>query len=272
MTNPPPSSADASRPPLQPPDEAGTVRMPLGGHLEELRRRLFLGLLGLAMAFAVSLGVGKGFARLILSPYEDAMRSAGIAAGLQAIQPAEPFAVYMKASFVLALLISSPWLFYQLWAFVSAGLHAQERRFVYLAAPASALLFVAGVLFLLLGIAPWVFQFFMRFDLGLDYLTYQPGLDATVAFILWLALAFGLAFQTPIAIVFAERIGLISIAELRRVRKYVFLAAFFVGAVFTPPDVLSQIALALPLYILFEAGLAVCRFRRRKRNGAEAPP
>lgn len=247
------------------PDAESLARMSLGDHLEELRLRLAYGLLGLAVALGIALTAGKTFARLILSPYEAAMRSAGLAARLQAFQPAEPFMVYMKAAFVLALLLSSPWLFYQIWAFVAAGLHRHERRFVLLVAPASAALFVAGTMFCLLGVAPWAFRFFMQFNPGIDYLTYQPGIDATVDFILWLALAFGLAFQTPVALVVAERVGLVSVAALRRSRKYVFLASFVIGAVLTPPDILSQIALALPLYCLYESGIAVCRLWRSRR-------
>ena len=240
------------------------VRMSLGRHLDELRARLWLGLLGFAAAFFVSLSVAKGFARIILSPYRAAMQAAGIESKLQALQPAEPFLVYMKSALVLAALISSPWILYQLWAFVAAGLHRHERRFVHVAAPACAGLFVAGVLFFLLTIGPWVFRFFMQFDLGLDYLTYQPGLGKTVDFVLSLALVFGVAFQTPVAIVFAERMGLVSLAALCRSRKYVFLACFIVGAVATPPDVVSQVALAIPLYVLYEAGLLVCRIWRHR--------
>lgn len=237
------------------------VQMSLGRHLDELRTRLWFGLLGFAGAFFVSLAAAKGFARIILSPYRAAMQAAGIESKLQALQPAEPFLVYLKSALVLAALISSPWIFYQLWAFVAAGLHRHERRFVHVVVPACAALFVGGVLFFLLAIGPWVFRFFMQFDLGLDYLTYQPGLGKTVDFVLSLALVFGVAFQTPVAIVFAERMELVSLAALRRARKYVFLACFIVGAVATPPDVVSQIALAVPLYVLYEAGLLVCRLR-----------
>ncbi len=249
-----------------PRNKDGIVHMSLGAHLEELRDRLMLGLMGLAPALAFSMWAGRWFARVILSPYKAAMQAAGIDVKLQAFQPAEPFMVYMKASLVLAVLISSPWLFYQLWAFVSAGLHPHERRFVRLVAPVSALLFVGGVLFFLLGIAPWVFQFFMQFNLGLDYLTYQPGVDKTVDFILSLALVFGIAFQTPIAIVFAERMGLVSIEKLLQARKYVFLSGFVIGAMFTPPDILSQVSLALPLYVLYESGILVCRVWRKSRT------
>ena len=247
-------------------DPSASSLMSLGAHLEELRMRLGLALGGFAVAFFGALAAGKWFAGVILSPYKAAMESAGIVVKLQAVQPAEPFLVYMKASLVLAALISSPWIFYQLWAFVSAGLHTHERRFVHVVAPASAGLFAGGVLFFLLVIAPWVFKFFMKFDLGIDYLTYQHGVGKTADFILVLALVFGIAFQTPIAIVFAERMGLVSVEMLCKARKYVFLGMFVVGAVCTPPDVISQIALAIPLYILYEGGVLVCRIWRKKRK------
>lgn len=240
--------------------------MSLGGHLDELRRRLGWALGGFAVAFFASLSAGKWFAGVILSPYRAAMEAAGLELKLQAVQPAEPFLVYVKAALVLAALVSSPWIFYQLWAFVAAGLHRHERRFVRAVVPASAALFVGGVLFFLLGIAPWMLRFFMQFDLGIDYLTYQPAVGKTADFILVLALTFGGAFQTPIAIVFAERMGLVSLERLRRARKYALLGAFVAGAVCTPPDVVSQIALALPLYALYEGGLLVCRMWPRRRR------
>lgn len=252
-------------------DDDGTVRMSLGGHLDELRDRLRLALVGFAAAFFVSLALARGFARIVLSPYRAAMEAAGIESKLQALQPAEPFLVYLKSALVLAILVSSPWIFHQFWAFVASGLRNRERRFVLVAAPACAGLFAAGVLFFLMGIGPWVFRFFMRFDLGIDYLTYQPGLGATFDFILSLALVFGAAFQTPAAIVFAERMELVSRTALARARKYVFLACFVVGAMSTPPDVVSQIALALPLYALYEAGLLVCKTWRRRPAGGPAP-
>ena len=247
-------------------NESELASMSLGDHLEELRSRLILALTGLTVAFLVSLVAGKWFLALILSPYQSAMKDVGVDVKLQAIEVAEPFMVYLKAVMVLAVLISSPWLFYQLWAFVSAGLYKHEQRFVRVAAPASALLFVTGVMFFLLAIAPMVFKFFVRFNPGIDYFTYQPWMSKTVNFILTLALVFGLAFQTPIAIVFAERMGLVTVQMLCKARKYVFLATFIVGAIATPPDVISQISLAVPLYILYEGSIIVCRFWRKNRT------
>jgi sec-independent protein translocase protein TatC len=244
--------------------------MSLGAHLDELRYRLWLALLGFVAAFFIALAGGKWFARLVFSPYRAALKAAGLEAPLQAIQPAEPFLVYLKASLVLAALLASPWIFYQIWAFIAAGLHSSERRFVRRAAPASAALFAGGVLFFLLGLAPWMFRFLMQFDLGLDYLVYQPSAGRTLDFILVLALVFGLAFQTPLAIVVAERMGLVTVAAMQRSRRYVFLGAFVVGAVATPPDALSQIALALPLYGLYELALLICRLWPARAS--TAPP
>lgn len=240
--------------------------MSLGDHLEELRGRLILALFGIAAAFIISLAAGKWFLGIVLSPYERAMRNAGIELNLLAIEVPEPFLVYMKASLVLGILISSPWVFYQIWAFVSAGLYSHERKFVRMVAPASAGLFVTGVLFFLLVIAPWVFEFFMKFNPGIDYVNYQPSLTKSVNFILMLSLVFGLAFQSPIAIIFAERMGLVSVQALASARKYVLLGCFFVAAVATPPDVVSQISLAVPLYILYEGSIIVCRIWKRKRQ------
>ncbi len=240
------------------------IKMSLGSHLGELRVRLLRALAGFIVAFFVSMGFGKWFVRVLLSPYQMAMDSLDISVRLQAIQPAEPFLVYLKACLVLALLLSSPWLFYQLWAFIAAGLYSHERTVVYRITFISTGLFVIGVVFFLLGIAPWVFRFFIRFDLGLDFLTYQPGLGRTMDFILGLSIVFGLAFQTPIWVVFAQRWGLVSLHSLQQARKYVFLGAFILGAMATPPDVISQIALAIPLYVLYEAGLAVIRLKDKK--------
>lgn len=248
-------------------NEEGLISMSLGDHLDELRSRLILAMSGLAVAILIALAAGKWFLKIILLPYQTAMESLNIDAKLQAFDPAEPFMVYLKAVLVLAVLISSPWLFYQLWAFISAGLYKNERRFVRVVAPASAILFVVGVMFFLLAIAPSVFTFFMGFDSGIDYMTYQPGVNKTVNFVLTLALVFGLAFQTPIAIVFAERMGLVTLKTLCGIRKYAFLAAFVVGAIATPsPDVISMLALSIPLYILYECGILVSRIWRKKRK------
>jgi len=239
--------------------------MTLGDHLEELRARLILSLLGLIVGMGVALFWGRSFLHLILLPFEQALETSNLKPSLQAIQVAEPFMIYLKASLVLGLLISAPWIFYQLWAFISAGLYRHERRYVYIAAPISAALFIGGVLFFLMLVAPLTLKFFVRLNLGVDYLLYHPTLSNYVSFILIMSLVFGLTFQSPILIVFAERFGLISLESLRKARRYVVLASFLIGAAATPsPDVFSQIAMAAPMYFLYEISILVCRFWRHR--------
>lgn len=241
--------------------------MSLGDHLEELRARLILALLGIVVGLILSFFVGGYFLKLLLVPFQNAMLAAEYEPQMLAIKVAEKFIVYLKASLVLALLITSPWVFYQIWAFISAGLYKHERRYVRAVSPISAALFIAGTLFFLFIVAPLALQFFVRFSIGgVDWIEYKPQLSEYVNFILVLSLVFGLAFQSPIAIVFAERMGLVTIDMLAKNRKIIILALFIIAAVATPPDVISQILLAIPLYILYESSIVVCRIWRRKRE------
>jgi sec-independent protein translocase protein TatC len=121
--------------------------MSLSDHLEELRIRLILALAGLAAGLFIALFFGQYFVKLLLKPYETAVRDTGALSHIQAITVAEPFMVYIKAVLVLAAMISSPWLFYQLWEFISAGLYKHEQRFIYKVVPFSVFLFVGGTLF-----------------------------------------------------------------------------------------------------------------------------
>jgi sec-independent protein translocase protein TatC len=239
--------------------------MSLGDHLEELRSRLILAITGLTVAMIISFFFGNYFVKLLLVPYESTVKDLGFEAHIQAITVAEPFVIYIKAVLVLAALISSPWLFYQLWAFIAAGLYKHERRFVYKVVPFSVFLFVAGTLFFLFVIAPMTMKFFITFNLGVDYLEYNPQISDYIDLILILALIFGLSFQIPLVIIFAERLGLITLEMLRKNRKYVLLGIFVVAAMVTPSaDMITQTALAIPLYILYEGSVLYCGLRRKK--------
>jgi len=241
--------------------------MSLGDHLEELRLRLVLALAGLAIALILSFFFGRYFVKVLLLPYEEAIRSLNVEPSLQAIKVTEPFMVYIKAVLVAAVLISCPWIFYQIWAFVSAGLYRRERKYVYAVVPFSAGLFIVGVLFFLFVIGPLTLRFFVKFDLGIDYLKYTPSLTDYVNFMLLMSVVFGASFQSPIAIVFAERMGFVSVETLAKVRKYVFLAAFVIAAGVTPSgDMITQTALAIPLYVLYEGSLIFCRIWKRRRT------
>lgn len=192
-------------------------------------------------------------------------------ARLQTLAPAEAFTAYMKVSLIAGLILTCPWVFYQLWMFVAAGLYAHERNYVRNAVPFSALLFVAGALFFLLVVAPISLRFFLGFGDLMDVASNWT-LQRYIAFVTVLMLVFGLAFQTPIAIFILNRTGLVSLDVLRSVRKYVFLSVFIVSAVVTPPDVISQVTLAVPLYGLYEVGMLLAHLSRKRADKKKQNP
>ncbi len=237
--------------------------MSLGDHLEELRARLILAIIGLVIGTVISLCLGTKIIKFIEHPYTSLTPEKLIVIGV-----ADSFIAYMKISLIAGLIFSSPWVFYQLWMFVAAGLYPNERRYVRVTVPFSVSLFVAGALFFLFVVAPISLRFFLTFGDLIGVKTSWT-LQKYVSFITMLMLVFGIGFQTPIAIFILTRTGLVSIAALRRSRKYVFLGAFVIAAVATPPDVISQITLAVPLYALFELGILLSYVSARKKK-AEA--
>jgi sec-independent protein translocase protein TatC len=188
---------------------------------------------------------------------------------LVTLAPADAFVGYMKVSLISGLIVSSPWVFYQLWMFVAAGLYAHERRYVKIAVPFSTVLFVTGALFFLFIVAPISLKFFLGFGDLIDVVSNWT-FQRYISFITLLMLVFGRGFQTPIAIFILNRTGLVSIQALRSSRKYVFLGTFIVAAVATPPDVISQITLAIPLFALFELGIVLCWFAERRKKLKES--
>jgi sec-independent protein translocase protein TatC len=238
------------------------MSMSLGDHLEELRLRLILALIGLSAAVAVCLGFGTYIIAFIERPYIAAM---GQQARLQSLAPADGFTSYMEISVMAGVVIASPWIFYQLWMFVSAGLYQHEKRYVYMVTPFSAGLFITGALFFVFLIAPVTLKFLVMFNkqvLGVDSnFTFQN----YISFIIIMMLIFGVAFQTPIAILFLTKTGLVSIQAMARSRKFVIMGIVVLAAVATPgSDMFSLCSLAVPLYLLFELGIFLSRIAERR--------
>lgn len=236
--------------------------MSLGDHLEELRTRLLLALLGLLVAFVVCLFFGKYIITFMKAPYTAVV---GGQAELTTLKPAEVVVSYIKICLISGLIISSPWVFYQIWMFVAAGLYSHEKRYVRMAVPFSAALFVIGALFFVFIVAPLCMRFFIKFSDMLGLMRTWT-LGYYVSFMAHLMLVFGIAFQTPTAIFFLNRTGLVSLEALSKSRKYVILVIVIVAAMATPPDVVSQIALAVPMYLLFELGIVLSYLAGRKRQ------
>jgi len=237
--------------------------MSLGDHLEELRMRLLLALAGLMVAFIVCLFFGKYIITFIKAPYVAAVTSGE--AQLTTLKPAEVIVSYIKICLISGLIISSPWVFYQIWMFIAAGLYSREKRYVHIAVPFSAGLFIVGALFFIFIVAPLCMRFFIKFSDMLGLMRTWT-LGYYVSFIAHLMLVFGLAFQTPTAIFFLNRTGLVSLQSLSRARKYVILVIVIVAAMATPPDVVSQIALAIPMYLLFELGILLSYIASRREG------
>ena len=185
---------------------------------------------------------------------------------LQVIAVAAGIISYIKIGLIAGLLLSSPWVFYQLWMFVAAGLYPHEKRYVNIAAPFSAVLFVTGALFFLIVVAPLTLGFLVKFNERILDVRSQFTFQHYISFVSHLMLVFGLAFQTPTAIFFLNRTGLVSIEALNKSRKFVILAIFVVAAMATPPDVISQVTLAIPLYLLFELGILLSYLASRRRK------
>ena len=237
--------------------------MSLGDHLEELRWRIILALTGLVVGTVFCLLFGTQIIAFIQHPYNNNELVSG--RPLTALAPADAFLGYMKVSLLAGLIVSSPWVFYQIWMFIAAGLYPREKRYIHLAVPFSAVLFVAGALFFLFVVAPISITFFLKFG---QIIKVAPNwtFQKYISFITVLMLVFGIAFQTPIAIFFLNKTSLVSIQALCKSRKYVLLGVFIVAAVATPPDVISQVTLAVPLYLLFELGILLSRLANRSNR------
>ncbi len=319
--------------------------MSFGDHLDELRGCLVRGLIGVALALAITLTFGREILVIIFHPLWTVQFANGLQPNLQVLAPTDAFMAYLKVSALSALILSMPWLLHQLWRFVSAGLYIRERRFVKSLVWSSSGLFIVGVLFLYYIVLPLVLQFFITFnrafgvaDLspsplqrvllpdrtmpneavkaadpttlsfrrddptdakpgdawvnsttrrlmfmttdGVWSIPFEPGptspamqsqfaVDQYISFVLMLSLAFGVAFETPVAVCFVAWTGLISTATMAGGRRYVILGTIVVSAVMTPSaDILNQMLLAIPIYVLFEAGLWFAR-RTERRKAAQ---
>jgi sec-independent protein translocase protein TatC len=241
--------------------------MSLGDHLEELRSRLILALLGLTVGAVICLVFCSKIIAFMEAPYIGVM---GEEARLQTLAPADGIISYIKIALISGLILSSPWVFYQIWMFVAAGLYPHEKRYVHLATPFSATLFVTGALFFVLVVAPLTLRFLVKFNQRVLGVSSNFTFANYISFVTMLMLVFGIAFQTPIAIFFLNKTGLVSIQGLRRSRKFVLLGIFVVAAMATPPDVVSQVTLGIPLYFLFELGILLAWFSGRKKKSKDA--
>ena len=269
------------------------TRMSLGDHVEELRRRLIRALIGVAVGMVLCL-IGWKYLWAVLS-WPLAIATGGNPPQMQVVAPPEAFTTALKVCMIAGTILSSPYGLYQIWGFVGAGLYDNEKRAVRKYVLPSVLLFAAGTAFFFIVVAPIVLRFFLLFAEGnypappqwlMDWLggrfaegapaTTQPVASAYVvshyrvtdyvSFVATLSLVYGVAFETPLVVLFLARTGIVPIESMRRYRLHVVLVMLIASALLTPPDVLSQIALTVPVYGLYEIGLFVASLGRRGKG------
>jgi sec-independent protein translocase protein TatC len=226
-------------------------------HLVELRDRLLRALLAVGVAFVVLfLYPGSGpIYDFLAAPLMQALPEGTrmIATGV-----ITPFMVPVKVTAWVALIVVLPYVLYQAWAFVAPGLYAHEKRLALPLVIASTALFLAGIAFCYYLVFGKVFAFINSF--APQSITPAPDIEAYFGFVLTMFLAFGVTFEVPVVVVVLARAGIVSLEQLRAARPYVIVGAFVVAAIVTPPDVLSQLLLAIPMCLLYELGLLVARF------------
>jgi sec-independent protein translocase protein TatC len=225
-------------------------------HLIELRERLVKAVAGVILIFVGLVYWAPTIFNLFARPLMEALPKGG---RMIVTDVTGSFFVPMKITLLVSFLVALPWVLYQIWQFVAPGLYQHEKKLILPLVTSSYLLFLCGVAFAYFLVFPTVFHFMAHYNapLGADMST---DIDKYLSFAMTMFLAFGITFEVPVVVVVLVRFGVVELAKLRQIRPYVIVGAFIIAAVVTPPDVLSQLLLAVPLIALYELGLLLARF------------
>jgi sec-independent protein translocase protein TatC len=223
-------------------------------HLVELRSRLLRSIVAVVVVLLCLFPWAKEIYALLAAPMLKALHGSTMIA----TDVTGTFLVPLKVTLMVAFLIALPFVLYQIWAFVAPGLYQHEKRLALPVIVSSVVFFACGMAFAYFVVFPVAFGFFAGYaPAGVQMMT---DIDKYLSFVLTMFIAFGITFETPVVVIVLVRFGVVSLEKLRSMRGYVIVGAFVVGAIFTPPDILSQVMLAVPLWLLFELGLLVARF------------
>jgi len=240
------------------------TEQPLLAHLVELRTCVVRALMGVVIVLVPLLFYAKELYHFLATPL---LKLLPAGSHMIATEVAAPFFTPFKLAAMVALAVALPWVLYQIWAFVAPGLYRKERRLVIPLLVSSTSLFYLGVVFAYFLVLPTVFKFFV--SSAPEGVAVMTDVSKYLDFVLKLFLAFGLAFETPVAIVLLVLSGFLTPQQLAARRDYVLVGVFVAAAVLTPPDVMSQTMLAVPSYLLFELGVLASRWIVRNRKPAE---
>lgn len=264
--------------------EPDDEKLPLTEHLGELRKRILVSLVAVLIAFSVAFAFSEEIFRTVMFPLKYTLEFSAKELSFQFVPqdklqntklvflaPAEAFWMNLKVAFVAGLIFSLPVIFSQVWQFISPGLLAHEKKYVFPFVITATLLFLFGAAFCFLIVLPFAMGFLLTYKVG-DFLMPMLSVGQYVDFCLKFILAFGAIFELPIIIVFLTKMGVVTPKALARNRKYAALVAFIVAAFLTPtPDAFNQILMALPIILLYEIGIWISPlFARKKQEAAEA--
>jgi sec-independent protein translocase protein TatC len=256
MSTPPPDSTETGG------EEQGFL-----SHLIELRQRLVRSAVAVLIVFLALTPFMKQIFDLLSRPLMVALPAGTklLATGVVA-----PFMVPLKVTLFVSFLAALPFVLWQAWAFVAPGLYRHEKKLAGPIVVSSVVMFMLGVAYCYFVVFGFVFKFIAGF--APESVNVAPDIEAYFSFVLGMFLAFGLTFEVPIVVVLLARFGIASVARLRQARPYVIVGAFILAAIFTPPDVLSQLLLAIPLCLLYELGIQCARFVERPAASTDEQP
>ena len=235
-------------------------------HLVELRDRLLRAIVSVLVVFMGLFYWASDIYTVLAQPLLASLPAGG---KMIATDVVGVFLVPVKVTLLVAFLICLPYVLYQVWAFVAPGLYSHEKRLALPLIVTSSLLFFCGMAFAYFVVFPSVFRFMAA--IAPEGVAWMTDIEKYFSFVLAMFIAFGVTFETPVAVVLLVRMGVVSIEKLKQGRPYVIVGAFVVGAIFTPPDVISQLLLAIPLCLLYELGLRIASFLPPKRDEADEP-
>jgi sec-independent protein translocase protein TatC len=230
------------------------TEQPLLAHLLELRMRLLKALAGVGLVFLGLVFVAQDLYTLVAAPLMELLPAGS---SMIATEVASPFLAPVKLAAVASLVIAMPWVLYQVWAFVAPGLYRNEQRLVVPLLASSTVLFYAGMAFAYFAVLPLVFRFTLGF--APEGVAVMTDIAKYLDFVLALFVVFGLTFELPVAVVLLVWTGFVTPASLAAKREYVLVGVFVAAAILTPPDVVSQILMAVPTYLLYELGILAAR-------------
>ena len=246
-------------------DEEVDREQPLMSHLLELRNRLVRACLSVVVVFLCLSPFMKTIFDFLSKPL---MVTLPEGAKMLATGVVAPFFVPLKVTLFLAFLLALPYVLYQMWAFIAPGLYKREKRLVFPILFSSVMMFALGMLYCYFIVFRMVFVFIAGFSP--ESVNFAPDIDAYFSFVITMFVAFGVTFEVPIVVMVLNRIGAASYEKLAKIRPYVIVGAFVLAAVVTPPDVMSQCLLAVPLVVLYQVGLWMVKFFGKKQAPVEA--